>query len=129
MAIINCPECDKKISSEAKICPQCGYRIKKRVLKRRLLDNKLFFVFSIILDIFIGIIGLLFFNKGKYEMLFWVNAKRDLGAEDAMYCIKNIGKYTFMKNVGIFFCIISIILLIIIITYKFFIKKKVHKAG
>lgn len=118
MAIINCPECDKKISNEAKICPQCGYRIKKRVFNCRLLDNKLFFVFSIILDIFIGIIGLFLFNKGKYEMLFWVNAKRDLGVEDAMYCIKNIGKYTFMKNIGVFLCIISIILLIIIIAYK-----------
>lgn len=29
MALINCPECGKEISSEAKACPNCGYGIKK----------------------------------------------------------------------------------------------------
>ena len=30
MAIIHCPECDKKISSSVTTCPQCGYAIKKK---------------------------------------------------------------------------------------------------
>ena len=29
MALIKCPECGKKISSEAEICPHCGYVISK----------------------------------------------------------------------------------------------------
>ncbi len=31
MALINCPECKKEISSEAKLCPNCAYNIKKYV--------------------------------------------------------------------------------------------------
>lgn len=29
MALINCPECKNEVSSYAKNCPNCGYRIKK----------------------------------------------------------------------------------------------------
>ncbi len=29
MALINCPECNKEISDTVKICPHCGYRLKK----------------------------------------------------------------------------------------------------
>src|SRR5262245_57852246 len=25
MALVNCPECDRQISTEAEACPQCGY--------------------------------------------------------------------------------------------------------
>lgn len=53
-------------------------------------------------------------------MLFWVQAKRDLGIEDAMYCIRNIRKYTFMKNIGIGFIVIAIVLIILITGYKIF---------
>ena len=28
MAMINCPECKTEVSSEAKICPKCGVRVK-----------------------------------------------------------------------------------------------------
>jgi len=29
MAITECPECKNEVSSEAKTCPKCGFRIKK----------------------------------------------------------------------------------------------------
>ena len=29
MALVNCKECNKKISSDAKECPNCGYKKKK----------------------------------------------------------------------------------------------------
>lgn len=29
MALINCPECDKKISDQAEKCPNCAFPIKK----------------------------------------------------------------------------------------------------
>ena len=33
MALINCEECKKEISSEADACPNCGFKIKKREVK------------------------------------------------------------------------------------------------
>lgn len=48
MALINCPECDKKISDKAKICPNCGFPIQEYLnsqveieSSKRFLDNKL----------------------------------------------------------------------------------------
>jgi RNA polymerase subunit RPABC4/transcription elongation factor Spt4 len=29
MELVNCPECKKEISSSAKICPHCGYKLAK----------------------------------------------------------------------------------------------------
>ena len=31
MALINCPECKQEISDTCKVCPKCGYRLKKAV--------------------------------------------------------------------------------------------------
>ena len=58
------------------------------------------------------------FSKGKSEMLFWVKMKTELGVEDAMHCIRNIQKYAIMKNVGIAFICVGIILTIFVIIYK-----------
>lgn len=30
MALVNCPECGGSVSDEAKICPHCGYDLKKK---------------------------------------------------------------------------------------------------
>lgn len=124
MALMNCPECNKEISDTVKTCPNCGYKIKRENLIFSLLNNSIVFIFCIIVNTIIGIIGLQLFNKGKSEMLFWVQAKRDLGIEDAMYCIRNIRKYTFMKNMGISFIVIAIVLIILIIGYKIFLYTK-----
>lgn len=35
MALINCPECNKEISTEATACPNCGYNIKKQNRKNQ----------------------------------------------------------------------------------------------
>ena len=40
--------------------------------------------------------------------------KTELGVEDAMHCIRNIQKYAIMKNVGIAFICVGIILTIYI---------------
>lgn len=124
MSLIKCPECNKEISDTVKTCPNCGYKIKRQNHILSLLNNSIIFIFCIIVNIIIGIIGLQLFNKGKSEMLFWVQAKRDLGIEDAMYCIRNIRKYTFMKNIGIGFIVIAIVLIILITGYKIFLYTK-----
>lgn len=124
MALMNCPECNKEISDTVKTCPNCGYKIKRQNRILSLLNNSIIFIFCIIVNIIIGIIGLQLLNKGKSEMLFWVQAKRDLGIEDAMYCIRNIRKYTFMKNIGIGFIVIAIVLIILITGYKIFLYTK-----
>ena len=31
MALIKCPECDKKVSDKAESCPHCGYELKKKI--------------------------------------------------------------------------------------------------
>ncbi len=58
------------------------------------------------------------FSKGKSEMLFWVKMKSELGVEDAMHCIRNIQKYTIMKNVGMVFICVGIAVTIFVIAYK-----------
>ena len=124
MALINCPECNKEISDTAKNCPNCGCKINQGKYIFRILNNTIIFIFSIILDIVVGIIGISLFNKGKSEMLFWVQAKRDLGVEDAMYCIRNIKKYTLMKNTGTILIVIAIVFIILMIVYKIYLYNK-----
>ena len=36
MALIECPECGRKVSSMAKVCPDCGYPIAKVLLIKRI---------------------------------------------------------------------------------------------
>lgn len=119
MALIKCPECGKDVSDTAKMCPHCGYKIKISKSILLLLDDTMNFVISEILNIVLIIVGTFMFNKGKKEMLFWVQAKLELGVEDAMYCIKNISKYTLMKNTGIVLICVGIIVAISFVIYKF----------
>lgn len=119
MALIKCPECGQEISDTAKSCPHCGYKTKSRKFMLGFLNDTMNFVIAEIISAVIGIVGIFVFNKGKSEMLFWVKSKAELGVEDAMYCIKNISKYTFMKNVGIFMIGIAAILCILMMVYKF----------
>ena len=32
MALINCPECERQISDQAKNCPDCGYPVKSEII-------------------------------------------------------------------------------------------------
>ena len=35
MALINCPECDRKVSDSADTCPNCGYNIKSYLIRQK----------------------------------------------------------------------------------------------
>lgn len=68
MALIKCPECDKKISDKAESCPHCGYSFEKKVSNNGNLvnlkgkwNNKYFLVILLIL------VGgyFIFFNNPK----------------------------------------------------------------
>lgn len=102
-----------------KAVPIVDIRRKNRKPIFDFLNDTMNFIIVEIISVVVGIIGIFVFNKGKSEMLFWVKSKAELGVEDAMYCIKNISKYTFMKNVGIFMIGIAVILCILMAVYKF----------
>ena len=56
MALINCPECGKKVSSSAKICPHCGKSINiGRRLSKRILSLIFLFILLIILLVGYGV--------------------------------------------------------------------------
>ncbi|MEL7655387.1 MAG: zinc ribbon domain-containing protein [Bacillota bacterium] len=38
MALIRCPECNKEVSDQASSCPNCGYSIKARMKKTKMLS-------------------------------------------------------------------------------------------
>ncbi len=118
MALIKCPECGKEISDTAKSCPNCGYMIHNKKSFLQFLSDGTNCIISIVINIVLSIIGITMFSKGKSEMLFWVKMKSELGVEDAMHCIRNIQKYTIMKNVGIAFICVGIVLTIFVIAYK-----------
>lgn len=63
MSLINCPECGKEVSDKAKVCTNCGVKIKK--------NNKTLKLFiSIVLVILIFAVGIFYFvNKQSQEKL------------------------------------------------------------
>ena len=40
MALINCPECGKEVSTAAEICPHCGYPLKKELEQKEIEELK-----------------------------------------------------------------------------------------
>ena len=64
MALINCPECGKEVSDKAKVCTNCGVKIKKK-------SNKILkLVISIVVVILIFVVGIFYFiNKQNQEKL------------------------------------------------------------
>lgn len=58
MSLIKCPECGKEVSDTIKICPHCGYRIKKYNTKIRKGKNILIFILIGIIFIFVAILGI-----------------------------------------------------------------------
>ncbi len=61
MALVHCKECGAEISEDAKICPKCGYRIRKDIFERLIYDGLVFFLGIIFLFIF----GLILFISLK----------------------------------------------------------------
>lgn len=118
MALIKCPECGKEISDTAKSCPNCGYKIHNKKSFLHFLNDGTNCIICIVINIVLSLIGIAMFSKGKSEMLFWVKMKSELGVEDAMHCIRNIQKYTIMKNVGMVFICVGIAVTIFVIAYK-----------
>ena len=52
MAIIECPNCGKKVSDKAPKCPHCGYEVMANTSK----DNSLIKKYAIVAGVFIGIL-------------------------------------------------------------------------
>ena len=69
MALIKCPECDKKVSDKAESCPHCGYSFKKKIEinneKLKELKGKWDNKYLIIILIVLVIVYFLFFNNSK----------------------------------------------------------------
>lgn len=56
MELVHCKECGVEIYEDAKICPKCGYRIRKDIFERLIYDGLIFFLVIIFLFIF-GMLG------------------------------------------------------------------------
>ncbi len=69
MALIKCPECDKKVSDKAESCPHCGYSFKKKIEindeKLKELKGKWNNKYLIIILVVLVIGYFLFFNGSK----------------------------------------------------------------
>lgn len=69
MALIKCPECDKKVSDKAESCPHCGYSFKKKIEindeKLKELKGKWNNKYLIIILIVLVIGYFLFFNNSR----------------------------------------------------------------
>lgn len=67
MALIVCPECKRSVSSSAKVCPGCGYTLKRSFLSYFI--NKKVIISAIVVALAVTI-GLHFFNGlDKYETI------------------------------------------------------------
>ena len=62
MSIIKCPECGKEISSETKICLNCGYKIKKKRKKIKSINKKKLILGNVFFGVIIVISVILFFS-------------------------------------------------------------------
>ena len=79
MALIECKECNKKISSDAQVCPNCGYKKKK--------TSWLFILFVIIL--ILGGIGS-FFGDNENEAS--TNSRFDNATQSQKNCVNTFGQ-------------------------------------
>ena len=124
MSLIQCKECRKTISDAVIKCPNCGYKNKRINVLNSIFETKNY-VITILCNIIIIIIGFFLVKKGHYKILFWSEMKSELGVEDAMYCINNLNKYFFMKNIGIAIIVISVIFIATISFIKIFKSNKI----
>ena len=78
MAIISCPECSKKISSKAAMCPNCGFTTSEvseqdlDVFRMRRLRDKLYHLNMIsysVIAAFVGGFGWYWWDSGGFQQL------------------------------------------------------------
>ena len=85
MALIQCPECNREISDQAKACPHCGCPVKKKVIKADEQTQKNNRIFAWILGAAVLVIAavLLFgeHSKGKPD---------DISSQHYQYALKAI---------------------------------------
>jgi len=63
MALINCLECDKEISEQAKSCPNCGYSVKSKKLRFKLSKRTIIISLLIIAVVICG--GIYFYSSNN----------------------------------------------------------------
>jgi sulfite exporter TauE/SafE len=78
MAIISCPECGKKISSKAAMCPYCGFTTREvteqelDVFRARRQRDKLYHLNMIsyaVITVFVGGFGWYWWDSGGFQRL------------------------------------------------------------
>lgn len=67
MALIECPECGKDVSDTAKVCPNCGFSLKKGKSQEGIKKNAGKFIVAGILILIVAAAGILFLLRGKDE--------------------------------------------------------------
>lgn len=87
MALIKCPDCGAKVSSEADKCLKCGYPVKKMKNKKRRKDT--FWINFLIVIIIAFFIAILYFGLKEFNILriegIW---KRSDSVNEAGYTIE-----------------------------------------
>lgn len=75
MALINCPECGKEISDEAKTCPNCGKPLRKPKEKKKINKKAVIIISAIIVIGIIVVVGISNYrNTPDYVMKQYVKA-------------------------------------------------------
>lgn len=68
MSLINCPNCGKRISDKANICPKCGSIIKKKIIKKKHIKaiKKMIIILTIIgIILVLSVLGILKINRNN----------------------------------------------------------------
>lgn len=105
MALINCPECNKEISDSVKICPGCGYKLKRKKVKKEPKFIKTKKQKKIFITILIVLIAALLATGGffgyKYYLVPLSNYKAAIALVDEQKydeAIEEFGKLEDFKN-------------------------------
>lgn len=126
MALINCPECKRKISDECDFCPKCGYGLKKKLNDDT--NNKLsLMIFQI--TAFISLLCSIVLTLADVDFYRFYNSKIDLyymytSTRNFRYALIE-GGYLFIWIIMLISMILSIVSIIIYRIKKIKIKHKI----
>lgn len=109
MALIKCKECNKEVSDTAKTCPHCGYILKTKNNKLKLISK--ISNIDIIIVVCMICIFILSYSKGTYT-IDWVEGYQTVARMN--YSINNLLTYILLPDI-IFVSIILIIVASLII--------------